>query len=90
MAEEGWYTDPYRLHVHRWFSDGSPTNLVRDNGETSKDAPPESPYLEEPQLVAAPSSRAEDDLRRGDDRQGETVDPVEAAWSYFTRSSTGC
>jgi len=35
MAEEGWYSDPYRLHEHRWFSDGKPTALVRDGGKTS-------------------------------------------------------
>jgi hypothetical protein len=85
MAEEGWYTDPYRHHEHRWFSNGSPTNLVRDDGKTSKDSPPDSPYLEEPKLIELPPSRAEDDLRRED----ESVDPVDAAWSYFTRSSTG-
>jgi hypothetical protein len=89
MSEEGWYTDPYRLHEHRWFSDGSPTSLVRDKGKTSKDAPPDSPYIEDPKLVEPPASSEEDDLRRGGDTQGESVDPVDAAWSYFTRSSTG-
>jgi hypothetical protein len=83
MAEEGWYTDPYRIHEHRWFSDGTPTDLVRDGGATSKDAPPDTPYAEAPTLV-----RAADDLRRGDDPGGD-VDDVEAVWTYFTRSGSG-
>ena len=37
MPEEGWYSDPYRVHEQRWFSDGTPTILVRDRGTTSKD-----------------------------------------------------
>ena len=89
MSEEGWYTDPYRLHEHRWFSDGSPTSLVRDEGKTTTDAPPDSPYIDEPKMVEPAASSAEDDLRRGGDGKGESVNPVDAAWSYFTRSSTG-
>jgi hypothetical protein len=82
MTAEGWYTDPFRLHEHRWFSDGAPTYLVRDGGTTSKDAPPDAPYVEEPQLVEPPPSAA--DFRR---QGGDGVDPVDAAWTYFTRSS---
>jgi len=88
MPEEGWYTDPYRVHEHRWFSDGSPTWLVRDGGKTSKDPAPDTPYLEDPRFIEAPPTRAEDDLRRGGE-DDQTVDPVDAAWTYFTRSSTG-
>ena len=29
MNAEGWYVDPYGLHGARWFSDGTPTALVR-------------------------------------------------------------
>jgi len=43
MTEEGWYSDPYRAHEHRWFSDGTPTALVRDQETTSKDPPPDTP-----------------------------------------------
>ena len=32
MPEEGWYSDPYRVHEQRWFSDGTPTILVRGLG----------------------------------------------------------
>ncbi len=40
MREEGWYRDPYGLHTDRWFSDGRPTKLVRDEGAESYDDPP--------------------------------------------------
>jgi len=89
MAEEGWYSDPYRRHEHRWFSNGTPTALVRDAGTTSQDPPPDTPFVEEPALVDPPPSLAEDDLRRGGDREGGPADPVDTVWSYFTRSSTG-
>jgi len=87
MTEEGWYTDPFRLHEHRWFSDGTPTYLVRDGGRTSKDAPPEVPYVEGPRLVEPPPSS--DDFRRSDGTRGDGVDPVDAVWTYFTRSGPG-
>ena len=87
MAAEGWYTDPFRLHEHRWFSDGTPTYLVRDGGRTSKDAPPDTPFVEEPRLVEPPPSP--DDLRRSGGARDDGVDPVEAAWTYFTRSGSG-
>ena len=44
MTEEGWYSDPYRAHEQRWFSDETPTALVRDPGATLKDPPPDNPY----------------------------------------------
>lgn len=28
MAEEGWYSGPFGVPEHRWFSDGTPTALV--------------------------------------------------------------
>jgi hypothetical protein len=89
MSEEGWYSDPYRVHEHRWFSNGTPTDLVRDQGSTSQDAPPEIAYIEQPRLVEAPQSRAVDDLRRGGCDDVVSVDGVDAAWTYFTRSSGG-
>ena len=52
MREEGWYTDPYGLHDRRWFSDGSPTKVVSDNGTTSDDPPPNTPYVSPPEPVA--------------------------------------
>ncbi len=44
---QGWFSDPYRQHKARWFSDGTPTALVRDDGVESKDPPPSTPYTGE-------------------------------------------
>lgn len=54
MAEraEGWYTDPYGRHEARWMSDGTPTELVRDRGVESHDAPPDEEPSQTPELVA--------------------------------------
>jgi len=87
MGNEGWYSDPYAVHEHRWFSDGTPTALVRDHGTTSKDPPPETPYVEEPRLIESPVSLAKDDLQRGDKEGSPSVDGVDAVWSYFARTS---
>jgi len=89
MSEEGWYTDPYRLHEHRWFSDGSPTALVRDEGTTSKDSPPNSPYVEEPKVVEPPPTRAADELRRAGGSESDSADAVDAIWSYVVSRPTG-
>jgi hypothetical protein len=40
MRVQGWYPDPYGRHDDRWFSDGKPTRLVRDQGSESYDEPP--------------------------------------------------
>jgi len=42
---QGWYSDPYGHHKARWFSDGRPTALVRDDGVESTDPPPETPFI---------------------------------------------
>jgi len=44
VKAQGWYGDPFRRHSARWFSDGNPTALVRDDGVESKDPPPRSRY----------------------------------------------
>lgn len=51
MHEEGWYKDPYGLHMDRWYSDGKPTALVRDGDRELKDPAPES----EPRMPLEPS-----------------------------------
>lgn len=43
MEAEGWYHDPYDRHEARWFSDGAPTDLVRDGHQVTRDAPPPDP-----------------------------------------------
>ena len=42
MTEEGWYLDPFGLHEDRWISEGTATDLVRDHGVESYDAPPKT------------------------------------------------
>ena len=44
MKAQGWYSDPFRRHRARWFSDGNPTALVRDDGVESRDPPPNTGY----------------------------------------------
>ncbi len=41
---QGWFADPFGRHEARWFSDGSPTALVRDGGLGSMDTPPVNAY----------------------------------------------
>ena len=40
LPAEGWYLDPFERHQDRWFSNGRPTSLVRDEGLESHDAAP--------------------------------------------------
>jgi hypothetical protein len=66
VREQGWYVDPYALHSWRWYSDGTPTSLVRDNGAESHDAPPPGPPPAQP--VAAAQAHADaSDMKRADD-----------------------
>jgi hypothetical protein len=37
---QNWCPDPFGMHEARWFSNGTPTSLVRDGGIESQDAPP--------------------------------------------------
>jgi hypothetical protein len=37
LVKQGWYEDPADRHEYRWFSQGAPTDLVKDGGETSRD-----------------------------------------------------
>ena len=65
---EGWYLDPFGAHEARWFSDGTPTALVRDRGGAeSHDAPPSTTFQGdlEPVPEIAPSDG--DDLLRADE-----------------------
>jgi hypothetical protein len=38
LVRQGWYQDPAGRHEFRWFSQGVPTDLVKDARETSRDA----------------------------------------------------
>ena len=41
---QGWFTDPFDVHEARWFSQGTPTALVRDGRTEAQDPPPESTW----------------------------------------------
>jgi hypothetical protein len=67
MKAEGWYHDPFGRHEARWFSDGTPTDLVRDGGVEARDTPPPDP----PQGPLVPwevnaTEKPGDGLRRAD------------------------
>jgi hypothetical protein len=49
---QGWYQDPYGRHKDRYFSQGLPTKLVRDDEHESYDPPPDQP-LPDADLVPA-------------------------------------
>jgi hypothetical protein len=78
---EGWYADPFGTHVARWFSDGTPTALVRDvGGVTSLDEPPSLTYTGE--LELAEDSLANRKVDEGDpdlpeeDRTRERIEEI--------------
>jgi hypothetical protein len=60
MRVQGWHPDPYERHDDRWFSDGKPTRLVRDQGTESYDEPP----LEMPRGQLPPDPAARDEPER--------------------------
>jgi hypothetical protein len=68
MNAEGWFKDPFGSHDARWFSDGAPTTLVRDDGVESHDAPPSTTCEGEltPIDVDDSADSSADDLRRAD------------------------
>jgi len=76
MEAQGWYRDPYGIHEDRYFSAGTPTKLVRDDGQESYDPAPDRP-VPDGDLIPAQSAGSEDspesDLERADQRK---VDPV--------------
>ena len=65
-AAEGWYRDPYGIHQDRWFSAGSPTALVRDQGAVGHDDPPGYPPPGPPAEIQETDQFPADDLRRAD------------------------
>jgi hypothetical protein len=66
---EGWYVDPFGSHQARWFSDGTPTSLVRDNGHVGHDEPPSVPYEGTPTPLPDIEEDDADDLRRADNEE---------------------
>ncbi|HTX29193.1 MAG TPA: hypothetical protein VME19_19485 [Streptosporangiaceae bacterium] len=71
---EGWYRDPCGIHQDRWFSAGTPTALVRDQGVEGHDDPPgyppPGPAAEIPEVDQFPA----DGLRRADEQEANGGD----------------
>jgi hypothetical protein len=78
---QGWYYDPYRQHSARWFSDGTPTKLVRDDGVVSHDPPPNIPYTDKLEPIA----ETEGGLLHADGGEGrcDRDSGVNAVWDVF-------
>lgn len=85
--EEGWFTDPFARHEHRWMSDGKPTKLVRDKNVESYDEVPVGPFVQQPQVVEDPMDQSASDLRRADGAQaiasGTRSDGPMAVWDVI-------
>lgn len=73
-AAEGWYRDPYGIHQDRWFSAGTPTSLVRDQGAEGHDDPPGYPPPVPPAEIPDVDPFPEDDLRRVDEAEARLED----------------
>jgi hypothetical protein len=80
-AAEGWYRDPYGIHQDRWFSAGTPTALVRDQGVEGHDDPPGYPPPGPPAEIPETDEFPADDLRRADEKEANAgqYDPEGAA-----------
>lgn len=72
MRVQGWHPDPLQRHEERWFTDGEPTRLVRDQGAESFDEPP----LEQP-----PEQLSPDPADRDEPQQGQIPAPQNASES---------
>jgi hypothetical protein len=70
----GWRRDPFGLHEARYFSDGEPTQVVRDGSITSYDPPPTA-------VVAAHATSGESaELPNGQPAR-PTVPPSHGTWT---------
>lgn len=84
MKAEGWYVDPFEKHDERWFSDGNPTSLVRDDDSESLDEPPagEIPEtlerVEREELVETDPAFAQPDIAEAGLRVG--LNPMDGAF----------
>ena len=67
MHAQGWYRDPFHRHEDRYFSDGHPTELVRDGAAETMDPPPDGPMPEAVTEVPLPPAPEGEDLLRADE-----------------------
>lgn len=87
-SSEGWFVDAYGFHEARWFSDGTPTALVRDGDVEALDPPPDIPITEPLEPWGRDESAAGPGIRRVDDVERE-YDPkafARAAFDEFDRT----
>ena len=91
VAAEGWYRDPYGIHQDRWFSAGTPTLLVRDQGVEGQDDPPDFPPPGPPVEIPEIDNFPADDLRRADEAEanGEPYDRQKAGEQALDATMTG-
>jgi hypothetical protein len=61
MGAQGWQPDPFGRHEDRWFSEGKPTRLVRDQGVEYYDDPPLEHYEPQPTEFFAPGNGSHDE-----------------------------
>jgi hypothetical protein len=78
---QGWFSDPFGQHMARWFSDGNPTALVRDEGVESHDPAPDLPYI----APLEPVVEAEGELLHSHlgGRPYDRDSGVDAIWEIF-------
>ena len=87
MEAEGWYVDPYRRHQARWFSNGTPTDLVSDSGTESSDPPPDTPYRGSLQPIGHSGGAGDDFAHCGkEDRERRGDEGIESVWDVFVES----
>jgi hypothetical protein len=86
MKAEGWYQDPYEMHEDRWYSDGTPTALVRDADVESNDPPPPGapPNDRLERSIPHQPSPGPGDLRREGDGPDYAQKAFDVAAGYFT------
>jgi hypothetical protein len=72
LEAEGWFVDPFGLHEARWFSNGTPTALVRDGRKEGHEAPPTKKYVGPLSRISSPDDPH--DLRRADDAESAAPD----------------
>ncbi len=73
VQAEGWYRDPFDIHIDRWISDGRPTALVRDGDQEGHDPPPDRAFTGPLVEATEPESVNGDDLKRADDSSSADV-----------------
>ena len=91
MGAEGWYVDPFGRHDARWFSDGTPTALVRDGDTVLNDNPPSPAFDGQLEHLEGTTAEHGDDLRRADDND-TPFDPAAGprkAFDVFDQTAPG-